>query len=525
MSKQRLRTVPSARRREVALAGLLALMALQAQAQDQAEGAADAPKSTRRFTVGTGLSVTETLTDNVFLSATDRRSELITQISPSVSMRSDAGRVQGSLNYSLNGLLYARESRSNAIQHALNASGKAMLVENFAFVDASASVSQQNISAFGAVAPGTGLLSGNQTQVSTWTLSPYVAGRLGGFATYDARLSYSETDSGTSSLGNSSNTLASIRLGSDAKQARLGWSVDGTHQVADFSVGRRTETDSLVGTLSYSPDYQWRLFARAGREISNLTTLQRQGHETYGAGVTWVPSPRTTFTATGDNHYYGNSHSLRFDHRMARFAWSISDMRSVNTNQLPSLRGVQTTAFELLYQSLASRFPNPAERTQQALLQLQALGIDPTMPALVGFLTSAATLQRSQNISASYLGLRTNFVVSAFQSWSSRLDTLSGSSDSLSGGGTVRQRGLSASASHQLTPASTLTLSASLTRTPSSASAPGGQGLDYRSLLLTWQGQVTRRASLSLSARHVQASSATNPYDESALIARLSLQF
>lgn len=522
MSTKRFRHHPRPARCPIGpLAALLLLAALQAQAQTQTEGTGTSGSS-RKFFLTPSLSITETLTDNVRLSSTDRRSELITQISPGLSVRSDAGRVQGSLNYALNGLIYARESGSNTVQHALNASGKAMLVENFAYVDASASISQQLLSAFGPVSPGTGMLGGNQTRVATWTVTPYVTGRLGGFATYEARVSYSETDTGASSIGNASSTSASVRLGSASSLARLGWSIDATHQESDYTAGRRTKTDSVVGTLSYTPHYQWRLFARAGREFSNFTTVEQEGHTTYGGGVTWIPSPRTTLSASADRHYYGDSHSLRFEHRMARTAFSVSDVRSVSTNPLPFLTGVQTTAFELLYLSLTSRYPDPTERARQALLELQALGIDPRTPALVGFLTSAATQQRSQQASMSYLGLRTNYVLSVFQSWSNRVDTLSGASDPLAGGGQIRQRGISASASHRLTPVSTLTANATYSRTPGLG---GGQGQDFSSLILSWSTPIAYRTNFSLSGRHVRADGATNSYHESALIATVAFQF
>jgi uncharacterized protein (PEP-CTERM system associated) len=494
------------------LLGLLALAAGQAQAQEER-----APtSSTRTFTVSSGMSVQATLTDNLNLSATNRRSELITTVSPNLSVRSDAGRVQGSLNYSLNGLIYARGSSANTIQHALSANVKSELVDNFAFVDANASVSQQNIFALGPLSPDSRLRSGNQTQVATLTVSPYVRGRLGGFATYDARLSYSTTDTDADSIGGSSSGSASLRVGSDASFARLSWAVTASHQVSDFSAGRRTATDQVVGSLGYAATPQLQFSARAGRETSDLLTSQGEGHTTYGLGAAWRPSPRTSLSIDADSHFYGNSHSVNFSYRTPRTAWTISDTRSTSTGASPLQGGLPLNQFDILYLSLTSRYPDPGERTRQTLRELQSLGIDPFAVAQRGFLTSAVSLQRSQQMSMAYLGLRTNFTLSAFQSWSSRLDALSPAVDSLSGGAQVRQRGFSAAASHRLTPQSSLTLNATLTRT---------SGQEFRSLTASWANAIGLRTSVSLAARHSTADSATNPYRESALIANLSHQF
>lgn len=500
--------------------GLLAFAAVQARAQTEPEG--EATSVLRSLSVTGRLTVTETLTNNVRMSSTDPRSELITQISPSVSVRSEAGRVQGSLNYSLNGFLYARESDSIRLQHALSAAGSASLVDEFAFVDASARVSTQNILAFGSVAPDGGLLGGNQSEVKSWSVSPHVRGRLGGVASYEGRIRYSQTDTGVAAFGDSANTLATLRLASISSGALLNWSVQASHQESDFSLGRRTETDQLIGTLGLVPGPAWRFTARAGREISNLVSLQREGHPTYGLGLAWTPSSRTSLAVDGDHHYYGNTYSIRLQYRTPRTAWVFSDVRSIRTDASPSARGAGLTEFELLFLNLTSRFPDPIERAQQALLQLLALGIDPTAPASDGFLTSAASMQRGQHLSVSYLGRRTDLVVSSFQTWTRRLDTLSSGVDSLSGGVEIRQRGISASASHRLTPGATLTANVTVSRTPAAAT---GSGQGFRKFMLSWQEQISQRMRLSLSARHTQGDSAINPYDETALIARLSLQF
>ena len=51
------------------------------------------------------FSMSEKYTDNVSLLSTGKQSELITQISPGISIVSQAGRIKGTFDYSLNNLI------------------------------------------------------------------------------------------------------------------------------------------------------------------------------------------------------------------------------------------------------------------------------------------------------------------------------------------------------------------------------------------------------------------------------------
>ena len=509
----------ASRHARLPVVGLLGIAAFGAHAQS--EGAA-AGASKRALSVETGLSISQTLTDNVHLSSTDKQSELITQVSPTLSVRSNAGRVQGFFNYALTGILYARGSGSNALQQTLSAAGKAEAIENFAFVDATASISRQNISALGTQSPDPSLRSDNQTQVSSFSLSPYVRGRLAGVANYEARLNYASTRSGGSSVGNSSTSGGSVRLGSDNSLSLLNWSVSMSRQLVNFTAGRDSESDQATATLTFSVTPELRFSARGGREINNYVSVERQGTNTYGAGVQWMPSKRTTLTADEDQRFFGRSHSIRFEHRTPRTVWAFVDARDVTSGAAAAASGPLLTEFDLLFLQLTSQYPDPIERARQTLIQLQLLGKNPFAIAPGGFLTAAVSAQRRQELSFGYLGLRTTVLLSAFQTQTSRLDPLSTAVDSLSGGASVRQRGVSLGGGYRLTPRSALNLNTTRTRTTDSTT---GARSDLVSITAGWTSQVGARANVSLSARRTVSEGATSSYNESALLGTLTLRF
>jgi uncharacterized protein (PEP-CTERM system associated) len=487
--------------------------------------AADAPDAEPRprFRVETSIGIQETLTNNVELVQTDRRSDLITQVSPSIRLVSLAGPVRGFLDYSPVGYLYARDSSLNNIQQALSAAGTAEAIEKWAFVDASASITQQNISPFGKQSADNALGNANRTEVAWARVSPYLRGKLGGFADYEARATVSATRS-KDSPDDSTTVESLLRAGSDStSSAFLGWSAALSHQAIDFSTTGKQQNDRLTGVMTFAVMPELRLSARAGREVNDLVTIEKQTYNTYGAGVTWVPSERTKLDAIVEHRFFGTSHSVNFEYRSPRSVLQFTDKKDLATDSSNNFNnGPQRTVFDLLFQQFASLAPDPVQRAALVDAFLQNNGLTRTTLAQGGFLTSNVTVQSNQNMSFALLGVRSTLLISAFRSGSSLLTPVSNAAGNLTSANTLLQTGASINLSHRLTPLSAL--SASLARTRTSGGV-GDQHTELRSLTVTWTNQLAERVDLSLSARRSSFDSATDPYNESAVLANLRMRF
>ena len=495
--------------------GLLGMAAFNAPAQET--------PGARSFAIVPSLSITQTYSDNRLLSSSDRQSELITQLSPGLHFSSNAGRIRGQLDYSLNGYFYARDSQSNNYQNLLNAKVKAEAIENFAFIDAAASISQQSISAFGTQSPDSALQTSNQSEVSTYSLSPHLRGSFAGLATYEARANYAVLRSGSFQSANSKTTGGSIDVSSErSSSGRLGWALDLTRESISYEQGRRTESDRANVSLNLSATPELVLSARGGRELNDIATLEKEGHKTWGASLDWRPSERTHFNATRDKRFFGSSHSVTFDYRTPRTVWKFSDTRDISSGS-DAVTGSAQTAHDLLFSQFASLAPDPAQRELLVQAFLRNNGISAGTLVNGGFLTSAVSVQRHQDFSLAFTGIRTTVILMAFQSESTRLDSLAAASDDLSGGGVIKQRGGGVTVAYRLTPASSLTGNFVLLK--SSASSNATLASDEKSLTLAWTGRLGPHASVSLSGRHVIFDSSTSPYHESALIAGLTFQF
>lgn len=478
--------------------------------------------SGRAVSIVPRVSITETLTDNVRLSSANRQSDMITEVSPGIHISRESRRLKGFFDYSLSGINYAQNSSSSRIQHALNTAGTLEAVDNWAYLDFSGSISQQAISAFGAQPSGnTSSINSNQTEVSSYRLSPYVRGRLGDLANYEARYSRSDTNS-RSGLGSGvTSTDGLVNINGDTSFRRLGWSANATRQSTDYNFGRSTEADRFIVGLSYTVTPQLIVSARGGREANNYTSLDKQSYANSGVGFNWNPSQTTRFAASVDHRSFGNAHSLNFEHRTARTAWRFSDTKDVSATPNQAVVGSLGSIFDLYYKQFASIESDPVRRAQLVNAYLLANGINPNAVVVSSFLTSALSLQRRQDLSFALLGVRDTITFIATRSESTRLDTVSTAVDDFSTSALVRQRGFSVNYTHRLTPDYSMGVLVSQQRTSGVSSL---QDATLRFLNVSLTGKVGNRATASVGVRRV-VSSGNSPYVENAITGTLNVLF
>ena len=473
-------------------------------------------------TVVPRVSVTETLTDNINLTNVAPRSEQTTEIAPGVRVTVNGARLKTYFDYSLSHIAYTQNTSADRNQNTLNTFGTLEAVDGRVFLDFSGNISRQAISAFGTQSQSNTAVNANQTETSTYRVSPYVRGRLGNVANVDARISRSISASDGNAASNSATTDTVVKLANAEAFRSLGWTAQVSRQRVDFSSGRPTESDQSNLGLTYTLTPQLNLFADAGRESSNYTSTDKQSFSTSTFGLNWRPSERTTLAASRGNRSFGSNHSISVEHRTARTIWKFSDGKDVLTAPGQNDFGVIGNVYDLFDRQFASTAPDPLTRATLVDQFLRNNGIDPNAPVLGNFLTSAVTLQRRQDLSFALLGVRDTVTFLFSRSSSNRLDTVSSSIDNLSNANTVTQHGLSVNYNHRLTPDHSLGMQWSQQKTSGDVAA---QDNTLKSLGLNWSAKVGRRTSASLDLRRVVADSPTNPYSENALTGRLSAQF
>lgn len=498
--------------------GLLLVAAGNVSAQsDQTQ----APVVQRDYAIVPSFSATQTFTDNATFSATDRKSESITQLTPGISIRKVGGRTRGFFDYSLSGLVYGRDSDRNEFQQSLNGSATLEAIDNFAFVDVAGNISQRSVSAFGTQVADPTLGNPNQTEVSTLRISPYLRGRVGSIADYEARLTRSGTRSNAGGAFDSDTTIGNLAINGGTALSVLSWSGSALRQMVEFENGKSI-VDLYRASLNYAATPELRFWLTGGHEVNDFGGVTRQSGNTYGVGGDWRPSERTTLAASAEKRLFGNAHSISFEHRTARTVWRFSDARDLFSGTATPTLGSAGTLFDQLFNLpyFATTYPNELERT---LRINEYLRINNTTGAeLLPGLTSAVTDQRAQLFSFAWLGLRDTLTVLISRNNSRALSTTLGPIGDFSKSNSVRQQGAFVSFGHRLTPQSSLDVNASYSKTDGDTDA---LTTTLKSLALGWSNQLGRRTYLLLSARHSRSSNQTTPYTENALTANLRFEF
>lgn len=446
------------------------------------------------------VTLTETLSDNVALSSVAPRSEQTTEISPGVRISIEGARLKTYFDYALSHINYAQGTSASQNQNALTTFGTFEAVDNWAFVNFSGSISQQTISAFGTQSNNNTAINGNQTEVSNYSVTPYVRGRFGSAVNYEARLSRTVSRSADNMTSNTASTSNAIKLSNATAFRSLGWSADASRQQQDYSAGRNTKSDQYSVGLIYTVSPQINLSANAGRESNNFTSADTISYNTSSVGLNWSPSERTKLTLLSGQRSFGNTHALNFEHRSARTMWRFSDSRGI-----PNTPG-QT---------------GNANNYDQNLAQQNSM-LNPNTSVVGDFLTSAVTVQRRQDLSFALLGVRDSITFLLARTQTNRLDTVSNAIDNLSTSHVVNQQGFSVDLTHRLTPDYSLGLLVSRQDTAGDTAA---QDNSLKSLNINLSGKVGKKTSAKLGVHRVLSDSAVNPYAESAVTGNLNMQF
>jgi len=506
---------------KLSLAAGLLLALGQPVAAQEAIGA-PAPEGKRALVLLPRMSVTMTATDNLTLDTSAKDVALVTVLAPGINLVSNHARATGTLDYSISSLLYTKTNQPTRHQSALTAQLALEPVENWLFIDSRASIGQQAISAFGPQTQDNQLVNANRTEVATLSVSPSVRGLLGDVATYDLGATFAETRAKDSALGDGRNGALSLRIASAGGQMRLlGWSLTANSQHNTQGLGRDTRSATAMAGLQYRPDPDLNFELSTGRERNDFQTSGQRSDTTYALRAAWSPTPRTKLSADWQRHAYGNSHTLNFEHRMARSVWRWLDTQSVMAGGAVGAAGLRSN-YDLLFLQFASIEPDPVKRDTLVNTYLQNNGLSPNAIATTGFLTAGTNVTRRQEASMSWQGLRTTLTAMLSRTNTHRLDVQTPANDDLGQFGRIIQQGLSLTISHRLTLSSSLGLTASSQRTRADQA---GQTSDLKSIVANWSGRLGARSTVQLGARASHFDATLKPYRENAVFANLVQQF
>jgi uncharacterized protein (PEP-CTERM system associated) len=371
----------------------------------------------RAWTVTPTIGLRETYNDNVALSATPDRGEFITDIIPGLIVTGRGRRFTADLRYTGDILFYARNREQDRIANTLTGLGTLEAVERFFFVDAQARIGQDYISPFAARPSDITTVTNNRTETRALSLSPYVRSQFAGGYTYELRNRNTWSSTDTSFLAKvhtrewTGNVASPIRL--------FGWQIDAndTGIAYDQPVPRPERKSRIArGRLFYQPDPAVRLSASAGREENNFVQEEEmQSYDTYGYGILWKPTPRTTAQFDWERRYFGAAPVASLEHRWRLSAINLSYSKSATTYQQQLFNVPAGNTADLLDQIFRARIPDPVERRQAVEQFMRATGTPASLSTSLAFYSEQILRQERLQGSYALIGNRNSVALTAFR--------------------------------------------------------------------------------------------------------------
>jgi uncharacterized protein (PEP-CTERM system associated) len=481
------------------------------------------------------LTVSETYSDNVDLES-DGESDWITEISPSISASRQGGRARASLSYSAQGLLYAKGTESNHVNHNLNANANVEMVEQLFFLDANSRVGQAYEDLTGPLSTDAAVGSDNLTTYATYSVSPYIKRRLASYAEVEARYTHSGVFYDESDISNRTGNRFNVSASSGAYFFPLSWNARYYYDLGNYS--DEDDRDSQAGSidLGYRLSQDFSLVGGAGMEKNDYSGVDEDNEDysywnvgvAYTPGrrfsvearynftnqedrwtgrVTFNPTLRTTLEADAGLRSFGRSYGSSISHRTRRSHWSVRYNEDLTDQQRQTLFPTPLTD---IYECNGFLIALPAGTP--APEGCEFLGTD-TVSTLAD--TDEVFISRNLTGVVSYATGKSTVTLTAYQR--EREFETGDEGDDIT-------RGVRLSLSHRPAAKTTATISAGVSQVEFEDEDRTDDLWDVR-LVLTRRFQTKLSGSLEL--RHQERDSDINEdsYEENALTARVNMTF
>jgi uncharacterized protein (PEP-CTERM system associated) len=411
------------------------------------------------------------------------------------------------------------------------AQARSELVDQLLYLDASTSGSRQSVSAFGPVS-GSTYSTANRTDLSTWSISPYLRHRFGTRADLTVRFTRDSVEGATGvGYGNSLASTSGLDLVSGTHFDRVGWNLNYNRRDESNSLAGSSTAENSMAGLTWKLKRDLSLTAGAGYDSYDYPTLgDRTSGRRWSSGFIWTPSSRTSVEATFGHRYFGKTGSLAASHRSRHTVWSL-DYRDEVTNSrsqllLPS--ALDTAA--MLDRLFASVYPDAAARQAAVQAYIAATGLPPTLADNINYLSNRYIRDRRLQGALTLRGARTGLTFSVFRDERNAL-SLQQSDSTLLGNqlaalnDNVRQHGASAVLNYRLSQRTTALASLDSIHAESLTTGAVNNANTLRLAMTRAFGANTRG---SVEVHHARGDSGvltTTPYRENAIVATLNVQY
>ena len=295
-----------------------------------------------------GVTPARIYTDNVCLSPDNEQDEWVGTVTPDIALRGEGSRASLDIAamVEINSLSDSRledlgcaggAGLGNRDQFAprLRAGAHTTVVEDWAGVDASATIDQNKISPF---LPGgnDGLnRNGNTNTTYRYSVSPYVARRFKDVASLLLRYTWDEETNSADVVGDSQQQHVELALDSGPASQPFSWGVQGDYDEIDYTQTRgraeqRSELSSARVTAGYQIDRVWQVNGYYGEEWNDFVSSRDDIDGSFwDVGLRWTPNRRTTVEVGTGDRFFGSTPRFSVSHRHKRSVLEASYRRDL----------------------------------------------------------------------------------------------------------------------------------------------------------------------------------------------------
>jgi uncharacterized protein (PEP-CTERM system associated) len=465
------------------------------------------------------------LTNNVNLAPSGQtESEAVVTVTPGISAIREGARLKVSVNYAPSAVWYTQGTNSNTWYNTLSATGSLEAVEDFFFIDARASISQQFLSPFGPTPTDLAVPTANRSNVTSLGVSPWIRGVFGGTGiTYFARNDSSWTSAGGSGGGTGYSNYSVARI--NGAPAKVAWGLEYDRRNTNYQDQSGFINENYRARLTWTIDPQFSVYGTGGYQNNNFSTTQRSG-AIYGGGFNWRPSERTSVAAGYEEQFYGPSWFGNATYRTPLSFWSLAGSRQLSSYPQEALALPPGDTAATLNNVLLSRFPDPVARQAEVQRLITTYGIPGFLVAPQSFYTQNVFVNERISLTAGLIGLRNTVTFVVFTGYSENIPATSNVAvqGAFATATRINQQGASGIWSHRLTPLTSLNFLAS--RTEADAQQPIGSKSTTDQFNLTLARPLGPKTNASIGFRYtIFDTNVGNDYREAAVLATVGHTF
>jgi uncharacterized protein (PEP-CTERM system associated) len=487
-----------------------------------------------QWKVTPGIDLRETYSDNVN-NQTDglAQASWVSEAAPNITIVGNGPRLKMNVNAEWRTFAYAKDDIPNVrnSERHYTAGAQFMAVDELLYVDAAANGQRQAVSPYGPLSTNS-FSSINDTNINTWSVSPYLRHRFGSTATATVRFTRDAVTGGSGvGFANSTANTRSAQVLSGTNFAVISWNLNYTHQDLEAQNAAGTSSENSLAGVQWHVLPHLSLTATAGYDKYEYAVINQVTEgKSWSGGFIWQPSTHTHLEASFGRRYFGNTGSLLANYRTRHSVWSLTYNDSVTTTRQQFLVPSSLDTAASLDALFASAYPDPVVRQQVIQVYMASAGLPTNLPTSVNYLSNRYLRLKRLQGEIALRGARSDLLLSVFSDQTTAL-SLQQEDNSLLGSqfgslnDNTRQRGASATADYRLDGRTTANAGFYLTHVQS---VQTGITNNYRSASVGLTRRLGAKLSGSLDLRHSNGRAGTfdtSNYHENAIVATLSAKF